>query len=226
MSTRGYIIVKVKDENKGKSLKFDKKMLSDGIELRDEDKWNGKSFGVLTDNIWKPTENVTGNYLAIYNQSDSYPTGAGQALLTHFNSYEQALNLVAGGTTESIFGDHITYSKGRRKSLDEDTHYEDGSIPCQLHLPTACESWQYLFYEGRWYLRQWGSRWYGLEEYLTAKGDKSNYDLPDMKQYKEIPAWTQDEQAHDAALAKFEVVWDTMMPKGRGLVHLRKAATL
>lgn len=226
MSTRGYIIVKVKDENKGKSLKFDKKMLGDGIELRDENKWDGKSFGELTDDIWKPTKKVTGNYLAIYNQCDSYPTGAGQTLLTHFNSYEQALNLVAGGTTESVFGDHITYCKGRRKSLDEDAHYEDGSVPCQLHLPTACESWQYLFYEGRWYVRQWGSRWYDLEEYLTAKGDKADYDLPDMKQYKEIPAWTQDEQAHEVALAKFEMVWNTMLPEGRGLVHLRKTATL
>jgi len=225
MSTRGYIIVKVKDENKGKSLKFDKSLLN-GVRLQDENKWNGKSFGELTDNIWKPTKKVTGNYLAIYNQCDSYPTGAGQTLLAHFNSYEQALNLVAGGTTESVFGDHITYCKGRRKSLDEDAHYEDGSVPCQLHLPTACESWQYLFYEGRWYVRQWGSRWYDLEEYLTAKGDKADYDLPDMKQYKEIPAWTQDEQAHELALAKFEMVWNTMLPEGRGLVHLRKAATL
>lgn len=225
MSTRGYIIIKVKEENKGKSLKFDKSLLN-GVRLQDENKWNGNGFDELTDNIWKPTKKVTGNYLAIYNQADSYPTGTGRALLAHFNNYEQALNLVAGGTTESVFGGHITYCKGRRKSLDEDPHYEDGSVPCQLHLPTACESWQYLFYEGRWYVRQWGSRWYDLEEYLTAKGDKADRDLPDMKQYKEIPAWTQDEQAHEVALAKFEMVWNTMLPEGRGLVHLRKAATL
>ncbi len=219
MGTRGYIIVKVKDENKGKSLKFDKKLLN-GVKVLDSNKWNGKGWDELTENIWKGIKKVHGNYLAIYNQFDSYPTGVGRALLAHFNNYEQALNLLAGGTTESVFGDHITYNKGRRVSLDEDDHYKDGTLPCQLHQPTACEAWQYLFYEGRWYVRQWGSRWYDLEEHLTAKGGKSDDNLPKMKQYKEMPAWTQDEQAHEVALANFEIVWNTMLPKGRGLVHL------
>ena len=220
MSTRGYIIVKVKDEQKGKSLTFDKKKLSEGVVLRDEDKWNGEGFGELTEDIWQTTKKVREDYLAIYNQADSYPTGAGRALVTYFNDYEKALNLVAGGTTESIYNDHITYCKGRRKSLGDDPHYEDGPVPSQHHLPTPCESWQYLFYEGRWYVRQWGSRWYDLEEYLEVKGEDADRELPEMEEYKAIPSWDEDEQAREVGLAKFDILWNTMLPTGDGLAKL------
>lgn len=221
MSTRGYIIVKVKNENKGHRLTFDKNRLSKSIIIQDAGKWNENGYDQLTENIWKTTKKVTDDYLAIYNQSDSYPTGAGRFLLEHCNDYDKALNLVAGGTTEMLYEDRILYSKRRRKSLGEDPNYADGPIPSQLHLPTACEAWQYLFYEERWYVRQYGSRWYDLEEYLKEKGEKADCDLPKMKQYKDIPSWTNNEQAHEVARAKFERIWNTMLPNGRGLVRLK-----
>jgi len=220
MSTRGYIIVKVKDKQKGKSLTFDKNKLSEGFRLQDEDKWNGNGFDDLTDDIWQTTKEVKKDYLAIYNQADSYPTGAGRTLVTYFNDYEKALNLVAGGTTEAIYGNHITYCKGRRKSLGDDPHYADGPVPSQHSQPTPCESWQYLFYEGRWYVRQWGARWYDLEQYLTAKGEGADEYLPEMEEHKAIPSWTEDEKAHDEALEKFESIWSAMLPTGDGVATL------
>ena len=54
MSTRGYIIVQVRESAKGKSLSFDRSMLSPDIRILDDQKWNGDGFDPLTEVCPKP----------------------------------------------------------------------------------------------------------------------------------------------------------------------------
>ncbi len=222
MSTRGYIIVKVKESDKGNSLSFDREKLAEGISILDDAKWNGDGFDPLTDDIWKMTEKVTEDYLAIYSQCDNYPTGTGMELLRHYNSYEQAMNLVAGGTVEQVCSSKIIYCQGRRRSLEEHG-YREAFTPIQCAMPTPCESYQYLFYNGQWYVRQWGSRWYNLERLLTL-GDDADHDLPDMEQYKRLQALPYHSEKRDKALMRFDELWQSLLPVGSGLGRVRKVA--
>lgn len=225
MGTRAYVIIKVKEADKGRSLSFDTKKLDAGMKLLDDQKFEKGPdgcycHGLLTDDIFRTTEKVFANYLAIYVQSDGYPTGLGACLLEHFNSHEKAMNLLAAGTAEAIYDEKMIYCEPRRRSLEEDG-YGNAFTPIQCANPTPCESWQYLFYEGRWYCRQYGSRWYNLEELLNKKGENADADLPDMKAYKSIPSWYKYPEAHDKAYNEFKQIWNNMLPVGRGLVHLR-----
>lgn len=221
MSTRGYIIVQVRESAKGKSLSFDRSMLSPDIRILDDQKWNGDGFDPLTEDIWKTTENITSDYLAIYCQCDNYPTGTGAELLLHYNSYEQALNLVAGGTTEQVANSKIIYCQPRRDSLDEND-YEGGNTPIQCAMPTPCESWQYLFFNGCWYVRQWGSRWYRLDKLLQL-GEDADHDLPFITQYQKALNLPYLSPKREAALQRFHNLWHSMLPVGRGLASVRKS---
>jgi hypothetical protein len=214
MSTRGYIIVKVKESDKGNSLSFDREKLANGISILDEAKWNGDGFDPLTDDIWKQTEKVTADFLAIYSQCDNYPTGTGLELLKHYNSYEQAMNLVAGGLVEQVCDSKILYCKSRRDSWQKTGFGE--ITPMQCAEPSPCESYQYLFFNGRWYVRQWGSGWYDLEQ-LLALGDDADRDLPDLEQYHKVQAMKYHSKKRDKAWDAFEKVWNAMLPVGSGL---------
>ena len=41
-----------------------------------------------------------------------------------------------------------------------------------------------------------------------------------MEEYKAIPSWDEDEQAREVGLAKFDILWNTMLPTGDGLAKL------
>lgn len=222
MGTRGYIIVRAKDSDKGKSLNFDRRKLDKEIRVLDDSKWRDENQDLAAD-IFEPTKEIAKPFLAIYSQFDNYPTGTGRALLQHFNDYDKAMNLVAGGTVECVLRDYIKYSLFRRKSLEEFSR--PASRPQQFNEPSPCEAYQYLFYGGRWFVRQWATRWYDLEELLVTRGSKADYDLPDMAEYKRLPPYSQREE-HNAALRAFDAKWKQMLPTGRNLVHLRKRNTL
>ncbi len=135
----------------------------------------------VSDSIFMESEPISKPFLGIYNQADSYVNGVGEMLVKHFKTYEQALNLVAGGMTESIAGGHIAYEPDRRPDKGSTTAWEGLSVtplqddePCRVDSyhqddePCRVDSYQYLYYEGRWYVRKSRSYWYDVEELLAA----------------------------------------------------------
>ena len=97
MGTRSCVIVKVRKEDIGSTIRFARVSLpvqlqewidrnSDGEVWRDE---SGKERS-------QPVE-LKETYIAIYCHWDGYPSGVGKALKEKFNDYDYALNLVSGG---------------------------------------------------------------------------------------------------------------------------------
>ena len=240
MSTRGYIYVAVKKNDLGTTLEFDKKLVN-GTKLLDEDKWNGNEHGELTDNIWEPTK-IWANHLGIYVQCDMYPTGCGKALVAHYNDYKKAMNLVAGGMAESIYRDRIVYCKSRRQwhaDHPEQQHPQTpdpGNHPFQEMLPERLESFQYLFYGGRWYIRDYYTYFYDLQELLevaeregididNAFGDAAEQ-TPEYLEFKAI----RDDHYHnvspelqkeiDKAHLYAQWKWNIMQPTPENIRHL------
>ena len=87
MSTRSFVYVKIKEEDKGTTKKADliKVGLLDGDTLCYEDKGN-----VAKDKI-KDVE-LNGNYIGFYHHFDSYLSGLGKTLLKLFNTYDDIFN--------------------------------------------------------------------------------------------------------------------------------------
>ena len=156
----------------GRSLEFNAKKLTDGVKVLDDQKWTGNGWEELTADIFRKTEKVYMPFLGIYCQCDSYPTCLGRALVENFDSYEKAMNLMAGGMVECITPEHLLYNESRRKwHFDHPEQQSPGDpdfgyFPNQRRLPDMCEDYQYLFFEGRWYVRTYQSYWYDVRELL------------------------------------------------------------
>lgn len=230
----------VRKNDLGAILKFDKKLM-DGVKLLDEDKWNGNEHGELTEDIWEPTK-IWANHLGIYVQCDMYPTGCGKTLLSHHNGYRKALNLVAGGMAESIFRDRIVYCKSRRQwhaDYPEQQHPQTpdpGTKPFQEMLPERLDSYQYLFYDGRWYVRSYNTFFYDLQELLEVS-EREGIDIdnvfhesaeqtPEYLEYKALRGNYCDrkspEQQKDIDKASLYAnwKWNIMQPTTENIRHL------
>lgn len=241
MSTRGYIFVKVNKKDQGKSLKFDRTMMEKGgVTLQDSNKWNGNGFDELTDDIFRETPNVWANYVGIYIGADAYPTGAGKALLKYHNGYREALNLMAGGMASSVYGDHVNYNQQSRQwhyEHPEQQHPQDpdpGVMPIQRMLPEYCDSFQYLYEGGEWWVRTYKSYFYNLRELLEV-AEREGIDIDnafseaievteeykDMKRYPWKPNGTpKQRKAHDKASLYAQWKWNIMKPTPENVRHL------
>ena len=60
----------------------------------------------------------------------------------------------------------------------------------------------------------------GIKLLLEGIGEDADRELPEMEEYKAIPSWDEDEQAREVGLAKFDILWNTMLPTGDGLAKL------
>lgn len=241
MSTRGYIFVKVSKKDQGKSLKFDREMIKkSGVTLHDSNKWNGKGFDELTDDIFRETPNVWANYIGIYIGADAYPTGAGEALLKHFDSYREAMNLMAGGMASSVYGDRVNYNQESRQwhyDHPEQQHPQDpdpGVMPIQKMLPEYCDSFQYVYNNNQWWVRKYNTYFYNLHE-LMELAKRENIDIDNAfgeaaevtDEYKELekyPSWTKrtEEQtkAYDKDVLYAGWKWNIMEPTPENVRHL------
>ena len=143
MSTRSNIAVVVKNDDLGKTMKFDENKLpkdrvAEGVEVMEE----------VTIN--KPV-------VQIYHHWDGYPEGVGQTLIDDFNDYDKALNLVLGGDVSSINGGCLAYYCAR----------EGFEGPAQLDTPICEEEYVYKFEDGVWYFQSdEDTEWHNLKEYL------------------------------------------------------------
>lgn len=243
MSTRGYIYVMTRKETMGKTIKCRKAASPLPCMFRDHSRrepFKPAPLREVPDSIFVESETICKPYLGIYNQCDSYVDGIGRALVEHFKTYEQALNLVAGGMTESI-GGHIIYEPERRPDKGDTPAWDGLSItPLQEDEPTGVESYQYLFYEGRWYVRKSRSYWYDVAELLAAlEGtDAMNVaacllEADETEGYKEYRRNSKDfthaatDEEHDRLLDEdmalydrlFHEPWSRMLPEGDNLHH-------
>lgn len=241
MSTRGYIFVKVSKKDQGKSLKFDRALMEKGgVTLQDSNKWNGNGFDELTDDIFRETPNVWANYIGIYIGADAYPTGAGEALLKHFDSYREAMNLMAGGMASSVYGDHVNYNQQSRQwhyDHPEQQHPQDpdpGVMPIQKMLPEYCDSFQYVYANNQWWVRKYDTYFYSLHE-LMELAKRENIDIDNAfgeaaevtDEYKELekyPSWTKRTEEQTKAYDKDSLYarwkWNIMEPTPENVRHL------
>lgn len=232
MSTRAYILLRVKECDLNTSLIFDKNMLDKGIDLKCQKPWNEINYEeepvefylpTMPDDYFKPTRKIIKPFLAIYCHYDNYPTGTGSVLLQHFNDYDKAKNLMAGGFVSGIYENRIIYSKPLREPYYAYPKKKDNKKfdkPEQYSEPSPCEAYQYLFYDGRWFVRQWGTKWYELQELLETRGEDADENLALMEEYLHIKSDFSDEEK-DTVMEMFENKWNNMLPVDDNVVHLR-----
>lgn len=93
MSTRSFIIVKVRKEDIGKTMKF-----NEGLLPKPLDNW-GNETG---QNLCQPVE-IKDQFIGVYCHWDGYPDGGvGSELVEHFKDYNSVLNLILGGSCSAI----------------------------------------------------------------------------------------------------------------------------
>ena len=218
MSTRGYIYVATKKEAMGKRLRFDINLCKQlPVVERDDDR---RDYIPYNTRNFKHTDPVSKPFVGAYCAADSYITGAGLALVKYFNSYRKAINLMAGGVMNSLHDQRLVYSSALRENH---TPEETGMI--QDDNPTLCENYQYLFYEGKWYVRKFNSYWYDVKQVFTDLHGVDNreiessfwYSMEEMKEYLNILPCDVDisgegSVAYLNSYKDFEEAWKKMLP--------------
>ena len=102
MSTPSKIILKIREEDKGKKVKFSTFGLPiPYMEWIDRDHDGKVWINDVADCI---CEEVTldGDYIGIYCHWDGYPSNVGKVLRQKFKTYDAILNLIVGGFASSI----------------------------------------------------------------------------------------------------------------------------
>ena len=167
MSTRGHIYLKLKDENKGQSVKFKITKLAGSYRK------NKKFLNNPIPDLEIPTH---AEYLRVFNHFDSYVNGGiGEDLLKNYDTYDKVLNLLAMwdlhsvnthdgtkskygcygfvSTPRFIFND-TPICKSRRNENGKLEYYKEpflrkGKLPSEHAL---CESYAYYFDGTTWYV--------------------------------------------------------------------------
>lgn len=106
MSTRSNIYLKLKDESKGQTIKFDFDKLPRG---------NGEIHGKLEFPIKDVTIPQDAEYIGVYHHWDGYITGVGQTLLESYTYYDTILNMLIMGDLSTINGGVISYQGWRNE---------------------------------------------------------------------------------------------------------------
>lgn len=101
MSTTSSIIVKVRNSDKGKVMKFDETK----VKVLD---WGGQTCEDQCADV-----KIEKDYIGIYCHWDGYVEGVGKSLKKGFNTYDKALNLVLGGDCSAIHGEDIIHYANR-----------------------------------------------------------------------------------------------------------------
>lgn len=132
MSTRAHIAIRLKDTDKERTL----------VHTND---LNGKVLR-KKDDTYQVTPDRYANYLFIYSHHDNYPSHTGKVLLSHYNDYENALNLVLAGDT-SYIGEETTDAYAPYEG------YEDVAPAQSNERPILDENYLYVFEDGKWFVQ-------------------------------------------------------------------------
>ena len=156
MSTRSNIYLKLKDESKGQTIKFDFDKLP---------REHGEQHAELEFPIKDVTIPQNAEYIGIYHHWDGYPEGVGVTLVKKFNDYDTILNLLLGGNASSINGDVIRQYcawDGEDWKLEQPNQLDYDECICS-------EKYIYKFENGKWYFKAYAYKdeeWKDLREYL------------------------------------------------------------
>ena len=104
MSTRSNIYLKLKDESKGQTIKFDFSKLPTA---------HGEHHSALEFPIKDVTIPQDAEYIGVYHHWDGYITGVGKTLLESYTDYDTILNLLIMGDISSINGGVNSYQGWR-----------------------------------------------------------------------------------------------------------------
>ena len=107
MSTSSNIYLKLKDESKGQTIKFDFDKLPRG---------NGEIHGELEFPIKDVTIPQDAEYIGVYHHWDGYITGVGQTLMESYTDYDTILNMLIMGDLSTINGGVISYQGWRNEN--------------------------------------------------------------------------------------------------------------
>lgn len=132
MATRSTIVLKVRKEDIGKTLKFNSTKLPHGKTYTNE-----FPFGEVT---------IKGEYMEIYHHWDGYIEGVGHTLLTEFGDYDSVLNLLLMGDMSSINGNEVVSYHGWRNEDVPPRFYDEE--------PKVKEEYKYVFKDGEWYVTE------------------------------------------------------------------------
>lgn len=149
MSTRGTIVVKLKDEDLGKTVKVDPSKFK-GI-----NQYEAESYAELCGEV-----KLDGKYISAYCHHDNYVSGTGYDLMRGWNNYNMALNLVLGGDMSSISEEMAAHYVATYKEK-----WKDDKPKLYDELPPITEEYQYLFQNGEWYVRSI----HGLDDFVPVK---------------------------------------------------------
>ena len=123
----------------------------------------------IVHSLWEPINPNGGEALGIYNHSDGYPGGVGEALLEHYNTYEQALNLVLGGNCSSIIDSYQPYAL---RDGEDWENIKPEIMDEDMKLDWVYD-YGYMFKDGMWYVCDDCElkNWHPLDKYLEKYGE-------------------------------------------------------
>ena len=108
MSTTSSIWIKVKPEDFGKTISFNKEIHPLGLD----------EFNVAPPTFKIKEKHNLVLYLGVYCHNDGYPSGVGATLLKHFDTYEKVLNLVSLGDLSALWNSTRAYYSWRQEKWD------------------------------------------------------------------------------------------------------------
>ncbi len=171
MSTRSCIIVKVRKEDIGKEIKFDKQSLPVPLDNWESKDIDGKVWRDETGrNLCLPVK-IDSQYIGIYCHWDGYPSGVGVDLKEHFKDYKSALNLVIGGSCSAL-GSKVRHYANRQGERWQYLKPKQGKTLKELVAAFihADAEYAYLYDEtrGEWVYKPL----YGVSEKVHKRGFK------------------------------------------------------
>ena len=187
MSTHSNIYLRLKEETKGTTIKFDPTKLPQPE--------GDREFPIKDVNVPKDAK-----FMRIYHHWDGYVTGVGKTLIEHYKDYDTILNLLAMGDMSSINGTITSYQGWRNENTPpqflgdkekvrrwsktkkelvtrtEKTTDKDGNLDSKKAI---CEEYAYLFDGEKWWVSyyEWNDKtqksrctgWLNLESELKRE---------------------------------------------------------
>lgn len=160
MSTRSAIIIKVKKEDVGQMIKFDKDKLP--TKLSD---WS-TCFGDGSDSE-KSKKVKLSPYMGIYCHSDGYISGVGMVLKKTFDTYEKVINLVVGGDCSCIEDTRVRHYANRKGEEWKWLKPKNGKNPKEIADSIGHNGYVYLFDDG-WKVSRDGVEFSDYDEDTTT----------------------------------------------------------
>lgn len=151
MSTPSRIILKVRNEDIGRKVKFDPSKLPTPLEEWYETDENGRVWLDQRGEDLCKEVTLKGPYIGIYCHWDGHLESVGAELFENYNDYETALNLIVGGFCSGIACGHVKHYANRQAALVggwKDIKPIQGSIKKMRN--TLYGQYEYIFDNETW----------------------------------------------------------------------------